>query len=167
MCGKVLGFKVLGFNNGEAFSRYITEGGATIEDSYMSGISLTHGPMGNRSHIWSFAAAYSEDNGTQTRSICPCTNTNATWPHQTPSFVGRDYFCDTINRYVPFQNGTQLDVNMLDQLWDGEGCGPTSSCCTFNNPPYFCKKLDHATSDDLEMRLMDQTAVAAIEIYVK
>ena len=60
-----------------------------------------------------------------------------------------------------------------DPLWDGQGCGPTSTCCTFNNPPWFCKQLPQSTNTDLEVRLcgasayLGNTAIELIELYVK
>ena len=61
-----------------------------------------------------------------------------------------------------------------DPLWDGQGCGPTSTCCTFNNPPWFCKQLPQSTNADLEVRLCsfnyasaENTPVELVEIYVK
>ena len=40
-----------------------------------------------------------------------------------------------------------------DSLWDGAGCGPLNTCCTFNNPPWFYKELPEPTTDDIEMRV--------------
>ncbi len=40
-----------------------------------------------------------------------------------------------------------------DPLWDGAGCGPLNTCCTFNNPPWFYKELPEPTTDDIEMRV--------------
>ena len=38
--------------------------------------------------------------------------------------------------------------------WDGQGCGPNSTCCQFNNPPpWFYKELPQATNDNIESRL--------------
>ena len=61
-----------------------------------------------------------------------------------------------------------------DPLWDGKGCGPTSTCCSFNNPPWFCKQLPQSTNADLEMRLCgagypesQNTLIELIEIYIK
>ena len=61
-----------------------------------------------------------------------------------------------------------------DPLWDGQGCGPTSTCCTFNNPPWFCKQLPQSTNADLEVRLcsangagLENTPIQLAEIYVK
>ena len=57
-------------------------------------------------------------------------------------------------------------------LWDGEGCGGSSTCCSFNNPPWFCQHLKNHTSDNLELRLCsynnwEDKLVSLVEIYVK
>ena len=112
---------------------------------------MTHGPAGSRQHIWTFAATLDEQGRDGYRRYnCPCTNTNVTWPYQVPSFIGNDYFCDTGNR-GPRHN--YIIYYPDDPLWDGEGCGYTSTCCEFNKPPWFCKSLPQPTSDDLELRL--------------
>ena len=61
-----------------------------------------------------------------------------------------------------------------DPLWDGSGCGPTSSCCGFNNPPRFCKQLPQPTTDEIEMRVCvdvptsnEDVALETVEIYVQ
>ena len=58
-------------------------------------------------------------------------------------------------------------------LWDGVGCDSASSCCTFNNPPWFRKDLPQPTTNDIELRLCgdesgrsEDTPIEAIEIYV-
>ena len=38
-----------------------------------------------------------------------------------------------------------------DPLWDGQGCGSNSSCCTFNSPPWFNAQLSPPTNDDIEV----------------
>ena len=106
-------------------------------------------------------------------SKCPCTH-NITEQHTTrvPSFVGDDYFCE--NGVPPGQRFTHRYFYADDPLWDGQGCGPTSTCCTFNNPPWFCKQLPQSTNADLEVRLCshisayyENTPVELIEVYVK
>lgn len=87
VCGRILGY-----GGGGGFSDYF-DFNYTIDDWYMTGVSLTHGPPGNRSHIWSFTSASCEQDNNNPRFICPCTNTDIQWPYQTPSFVGDDYFC--------------------------------------------------------------------------
>ena len=126
----------------------------SLERGYVYGVSITHGSPGNRRHIWTFAAAHS-DGGTHALDECPCSSIN-TWPYSVPAFVGQDYFCEN---FYSSRGGNSF-------LWDGKGCGPTSTCCVFNNPPYFCKHLDYITSDDIEIRLIS-TSVSFIEIYIK
>jgi hypothetical protein len=96
-----------------------------------------------KEHIWTFAAANSV-------SRCPCNGENTAPPPE----VGNDYFCD---------DGT---------LWDGN-CPTTNTCCSFNNPPWFYKKLP-PTMDNIEMRVCrDQSRwdediwIQWVEIYVQ
>ena len=134
---------------------------------YLSGLSVTHGPPGNRKHIWSFVGAESELNTANPLNTCPCTNTDIAWPFKDPYFVGTDYFCDTGNKGL--HNDTQYYTE--DPLWDGKGCGPTSTCCTFNSPPWFCKSLPQRTNEVLEIRLCnlgdEDKIVTQIDIYIK
>ena len=69
--------------------------------------------------------------------------------------------------------GAQVVFYPNDPLWDGQGCG-TSTCCTFSNPPWFCKQLPQATTDDIEIRLcgtyyesvtQEDTPIELMEIY--
>ncbi len=141
VCGRILGW---GF--GFAFVPFITSN-ASMESDYVHGMSLTHGPPGNRSHIWSFVAALAE-NINHTVWYCPCTNTKIPWPYQTPWYVGLDYFCDTSYAFY----GRTYHPDYSDLLWDGHGCTSSNSCCSFNSPPYFCKKLNYTTNEDIDMR---------------
>ena len=52
VCGRVLGYADY---SPDAFFRP-----QTIEDRYVDGVSLTHGPPGARQHIWTFAAGLFE-----------------------------------------------------------------------------------------------------------
>ena len=90
--------------------------------------------------------------------VCACTNTLLSWPYQVPSFVGSNYFCDTGDPDPGFAGGETLYED--DPLWDGKGCGSTSACCRFNNPPWFCTTLPQPTTDDLELRICLGQAVA-------
>jgi len=164
VCGRIIGYQ-LGVP--DAF-QFLIGYGRTLEENYVDGISLTHGEEGSREHIWTFAGARGEDSGIFTEWICDCSNGND-WPHST-SFVGNDYFCDA---------GSNSGVNHVfypnDPLWDGEGCGTSSTCCEFNNPPWFCKSLPQPTTDDLEARICyfnkvsthEDTPLKLIELYVQ
>ena len=122
----------------------------SLEIPYVSGVSVTHGPAGRRRHIWTFAAAYADGYPYKQYYICVCSNTSTSWSYAIPDYVDHDYFCDSNGQYTK-EDGETRDAD--DDLWDGEGCGPSSSCCEWNDPPYFCKHLHYTTSEDLEIRL--------------
>ena len=58
----------------------------SLEQTYVSGVSLTHGPAGTRKHIWTFAAALADGdpNTGKTTLTCGCSNTNINWTHPHP-----------------------------------------------------------------------------------
>ena len=87
-----------------------------------------------------------------------------------PQCVGDDYLCDTAVATAPSHQSFYSDY----PLWDGAGCGPQSTCCSFNSPPWFYKQLPQTTTDDIEMRVCrDQErddkdiAMEIIELYVQ
>ena len=136
-----------------------------IDDSYVDGVSLTHG-QSPRQHIWTFVAAIHE-NSWRTELQCPCTNPS--FGGTVPPFIGQDYFCDTGSR-----DFYQQIFYPNDPLWDGQGCGGTSTCCSFNNPPWFCKDLPQPTTDDIELRLCldepdnnEDVPIELIELYIQ
>ena len=152
---------------------------SSIDSSYVSGLSLTHGLLGQRKHVWTFAGAYDEtyrynyNNNTLHFWTCPCIDPALTWPYKVPSFVGDSYFCDTGAHTFTYPDDYSK-VFMDDPLWDGDGCGGSSTCCSFNSPPWFCQHLKYHTSDDLELRLCsfwtnyhEDKLISLVEIYVK
>ena len=131
----------------------------------MDGVSLTHGDP--RQHIWTFAVAQDELN-TSPSSNCPCTNTNqSAQARPPPATVGNDYFCDTGSARLTFYGD--------DPMWDGAGCGPLNTCCSFNTPPWFYKQLPQPTTDDIEMRVCrsgdpiddEDVAIEIIEMFTR
>ena len=142
--------------------------GATIDSVYMDGVSLTHG-QSPRQHIWTFVGAHDEA-GTIISRHCPCTRSDIPYTETIPSFMGQDYFCDTGSR-----GRAQFGVFYAnDPLWDGQGCGSVSTCCEFNNPPWFCKQLPQPTTDDIELRICgdeaasnEDTPIEHVEIYIR
>ena len=168
VCGRIRAYQ---HGHTRAFSTYhfrtIYNHNFTIEDVYVNGMSLTHGRH-PRQHIWTFVSAYSEYYSSNI--ACPCTRTD--WPHTTlvPPFIGEDYFCDTA--VTATQVHPSYKVYQDDPLWDGQGCGPNSMCCSFNRPPWFCKQLPQPTTDDLELRVCGDspyysTPFDQIEIYIQ
>ena len=163
ICGRVIGYQ---FNSINAFWSYYKNNQLSIDDFYVDGVSLTHG-QSQRQHIWTFAAAADETRAQE--FVCPCTRPDLNYTGTVPPFIDQDYFCETGSRYH-YQSRFYAD----DPLWDGQGCGGTSTCCSFNNPPWFCKQLPQPTTDDIELRLCrDQDAdnednpIEMVEIYIK
>ena len=61
-----------------------------------------------------------------------------------------------------------------DPLWDGQGCGFSSMCCTVNSPPWFNVVLHSPTTDNIEVRICgdegignEDTPIQFMELYVK
>ena len=160
VCGKVIGYQE---ESPDAFANFIRR--YSIEGAYVDGVSLTH-RHNPRHHIWTFAAAVGEtEDG---RFTCSCTGGPGPFS-PVPSFVGSDYFCDTGSRSV-----WQHRFFSNDPLWDGVGCGGSSTCCSFNNPPWFMKQLSSSTSDDLELRVCrdeprsnEDVGLKSVELYVQ
>ena len=155
VCGRIVGYQ---FGSPSGFNT----GGSSIDSHYMAGISLTHGLP--RQHIWSFVNAQNENT---TREVCPCIQGSN---GSVPLFVGNDYFCDSA---VRGRDRTEGIYHPDDPLWDGQGCGSTSTCCEFNNPPWFCKQLPQPTTDDIELRLcensffiVDDSPFELIQLYI-
>ena len=163
VCGRVIAYQ---HRNTKAFATLVTLN-RTLEQQYLDGVSITHGSAGSRQHVWSFASALGDNFATTNPQwSCSCSS-SSNWPYST-SFVGNDYFCDTGNHASVYSNGPFPD----DPLWDGAGCGPSNTCCAFNNPPWFCKTLPQPTTDDLEVRICDEwaqrdTPIQLMEIYVQ
>ena len=158
MCGRVMAYQDKtpdGFGHGIRI----------IESYYVDGVSLTHG-QSPRQHIWTFAGAIDERGAVG----CPCIRSDIPYIGMSPpSFVGQDYFCDTGSR-----EAYQFTFYSGDPLWDGQGCGGTSTCCEFNNPPWFCKQLPQPTTDDIELRICasedtsnEDLPIEQVEIYVR
>ena len=163
VCGRIRAYQ---YGWTYAFHPYLDSRSITIEDRYVFGMSLTHGRH-PRQHIWTFASARSEYYSKDL--VCPCTRTDRPYI-EAPPFIGDDYFCDTA--VTATQVHPTSVVRTDDPLWDGQGCGPTSTCCSFNRPPWFCKQLPQPTTDDLELRVCGYspdgiTPFDQIEIYIQ
>ena len=158
VCGTIRAYQLGGTY---AFQRYHNGDISTIDSPYVDGVSLTHGNP--QQHIWTFAAGDMEELPDR-HDVCSC---DATVNITIPQFVGGDYFCESGKNltYHPY-------FAAADPLWDGEGCTSTSTCCEFNNPPYFIKQLSSPTDDIIEARLchydgIGGTRIEFMELYVK
>ena len=159
VCGRIIGYQI---GSPDAF----TSGGHSIDSYYMDGISTTHGSP--RQHIWSFVGGVDEMTADD---ACPCV-AGSTTGNLIPSFVGQNYFCES--GITEWNSANNIFYPNGDPLWDGQGCGSTSSCCTFNSPPWFNVTLPSPTTDDIEVRICgneaienEDTPIQLIELYVK
>ena len=62
VCGRILGYQQ---GTNDAFQP-LSYTNTSIEQVYLDGLSLTHGPSGSRQHIWSFVAALSDTTASPT-----------------------------------------------------------------------------------------------------
>ena len=133
VCGRVTGSSA---GSPDAFFQFLSNQD-TIEDTYLEGVSITHGASGSRTHIWSFGAGHPGGNGFAYH--CPCANSNRAEAPFPPAEVGENYFCD--------------GAGGLARLWTGENRANDDPCCSFHNPPYFSVQLLAATTDRIEIRI--------------
>ena len=166
VCGRIIGYQ---FGSPDAFRSYTGSQYTDIEDPYVDGVILLHD--NEKQHIWTFSASNSETGDFTIGYVCPCTNAES--DQSIPPFVGEDYFCET-GRIL--DGGSDHVFLPNDPLWDGEDCGPGSTCCELNDPPYFCKSLSEPRTDnsDIEVRICGQeeldnedTPIELIEIFVQ
>ena len=163
VCGQVIGFQ---YRSPDAFSPYYEDRSKTIDDNYMDGVSITYGHFPRR-HIWTLTAGLDETRTDFRR--CPCANRYQTYDGVIPPFVGSDYFCETGSR-----SAVGTDFYSADPLWDGEGCGAVSTCCTSTTAPWFCKTLPEISRENVEVRLCgdednnnENIPIQLIELYVQ
>ena len=117
--------------------------------------------------IWSFVAA-SQVTYESTKKVCPCINPNDGRLLPPSSYVGSHYFCDTATSIA--QPGIFYSKN---PLWDGHGCMGNNTCCLFNRPPWFCRKLPQPTTKSIVMKIgllkdpaVLDIAIEVVDIYV-
>ena len=162
VCGRAVGFS---YYRPCAFHFYKNGGQSTINHAYVSGLSITYGCEGERTHIWTYVGAYSDKPSVSCN--CPCA---ASPGASAPSFVGQDFYCESATRYTPpfpprwYTNNT---------LWDAEDCYPGSSCCNNGFAPWFRRTLQEKTTGDIEVRWCtiqglpnDRVATELLEIYL-
>ena len=161
VCGRITGYQK---GTTDAFYNYYSAD-TPITSYYVDGVSITHGS--HKKHIWTFAAANDELRADQWR--CPCSRMGQNFTGFIPSYVGNDYFCDAGTSSFP----DPAKAYTTNPIWDGSGCGSTSSCCSFNSPPWFCKPLPRPTTDNIELRVCqdqdfsdENIQIELIEIYV-
>ena len=160
VCGRAVGY---GYYQSFAFYYSIVGGHNTIDDAYLSGLSITNKKRGQRQHIWSYAAGYRESSSNT--GNCPCA-VNPGRP--APSFVGSDFHCESATHSTPSNQWYPSNP-----LWDGKGCYSGSKCCSCNRAPWFFRALPEEATSNIEVRWcqpaginVDITGIDQLEIYV-
>ena len=161
VCGRAVGY---GYYKNAAFYYSTTTGFDTIDDPYLSGLSITNRMCQKRQHIWSYVAGY-RDTGASSAN-CPCASGKG---RDAPKFVGSDFFCESGSHATP----TKLWYTS-NPLWDGKGCYSGSKCCNPSRAPWFFKALPAEATSDIEVRwcqayagaASDRTGIEQLEIYV-
>ena len=153
VCGRLIAFQV---GRPNAYSLNFSLG--------VDGISLTYGSP--ERNIWTFIAA--EYNWPS--STCPCIIPNSIKVPAPPDFISNHYFCDTALNV----SSEKAEFYSENPLWDGVGCQGKNQCCSFNNPPWFHRKLPESSSMPIVMKIglnepptNEDLGVEVIDIYVQ
>ena len=158
VCGRVRGYQ---FGTPDSFYEISTG----IESYYVDGVSITHG-KNPRQHIWTYAGVYHPN--TTGNEACPCSNGG----NSLGSFVGNHHYCES---GIPADKGWSDILYPNDPLWDGKQCdGHEVPCCTNPKLPWFYRKLNIQTKDDIELRVCsnfgaerDHTPIDIIELFIR
>ena len=165
VCGRVIGYQI-------GSTDVFLNRQRGIDSDYVDGVSITHGSP--RTHIWTYAAGASDNlvSGDEVFS-CPCLVTGSSFtPQIPPSFVGNNYYCESGNPTLSFENSDSF-VYTSDPLWDGRQC--EGQCCSNGkSPPWFSVALPNPTTDDIDVRICgtdtvarEDTPIELLELYIQ
>ena len=157
VCGKVVGYSQYAQY---AFYYSTSSGYNTIDNAYLSGLSITYWKERQRQHIWSYAAGYRETGSDDAN--CPCAPSPG---RAAPSFIGIDVYCESSTHGSPSNQW-----HTSNPLWDGKGCYRGSKCCSNTRLPWFWKAMPDTIVSDLEVRFCQPTgyifAIEQLELYI-
>ena len=170
VCGRLVGYQ---YGSTDALwnpinVRTTPDNASSTQTLYDGGVLISHGTA-PRQHIWSLVSGNSQQT-VHDNFGCPCNVGSTVNQQDIPSWLGQDYFCDSATTGTQSQDYIFYSDN---PLWDGVGCDESiTTCCQFNNPPWFCKQLPQPTSDNIELRLCadsptEGTPIELVEIYVR
>jgi hypothetical protein len=123
-------------------------GNDKIDDSYVDGVSITHG-QAPRHHIWTYAI------GVRGRGGGPCPSAGGSQP---PEFVGESYFCSSGN---PATDPQAIHKFYPSRLWSNL----LGSCP--DNDLYFSVNLPEPTTDDLEIRVITDESKTNEDVLIE
>ena len=166
VCGRVVGYQ---FGATAAFATAQFNRSITIDESYVTGVSITHGNP--REHLWTYAVGHFEGTRyvTPQSEFCPCEHASNLF---IPPYVGAYWYCESGDNYFRGSSGYNLFPD--DPLWDGEGCRQPNLCCQHDGPLYFVRELPSPSTDPIEVRICNYRSsqysdvlIANLELYVK
>ena len=160
ICGRFGGYQV---GEPDGFASYAGLG-SSLETYYVDGVSITYGSLGNRHHVYTYAAGLSEIS--INLGVCPCAG--GTSP---PPFIGSKYYCESGN---PLSTFNKTAFYYSDLIWDGQLCrNGEVACCEQPSLPWFCNTLATPISEDLEVRICldeplntENVAIEFFELYI-
>ena len=167
VCGMIQAYQVGGMDG-----FYLSKASSTLNDPYVFGVSITHGPSSSRCHVWTYAVGFEAKptNAYTTRNNCPCTKYGTTTV--LPNFLGTDYYCDSGNPVRPITPRKFYPT----QLWLNSGplCASGSTCCNNPHQPWFKRVLNYTTTDVLELRwcahlsgYKEAVPTKRVEVYIR
>lgn len=155
ICGIVKAFQYYSTDGFERTSGPRLPSYKTIDTAYVDGVSVTQGSP--RRHVWSYAAAASEQLYADYR--CPCTPNNPNNGRNVPEFVGEHFYCESA-----FPNEYSPSVQWTDPLWDGKGCVPGNKCC--ERYGWFYRNVSSST-DNMELRVCGDEGISNEDILLE
>ena len=161
VCGRAIGYV---YNGPQAFYYSVSSSYKTIDQPYVSGLSITYRINDQRKHIWSLAGGRADPGDGNTYN-CPCAGGSTYNP---PHFVNDDHYCESGSHSSP--GGSWYTNN---PLWDGQGCHYSSRCCDNSRLPWFWRTLPDTANSDIEVRWMAPqghaygiVGIEQLELYV-
>ncbi|KAL5476198.1 hypothetical protein EMCRGX_G026114 [Ephydatia muelleri] len=160
ICGRFGGYQV---GEPDGFASYAGLG-SSLETYYVDGVSITYGSLGNRHHVYTYAAGLTEIS--INLGVCPCAGGASP-----PPFIGSKYYCESGN---PLSTFNKTAFYYSDLIWDGQLCrNGEVACCEQPSLPWFCNTLATPISEDLEVRICldeplntENVAIEFFELYI-
>ena len=161
VCGRFRGYQV---GSPDAFLSYAGYGW-NLETYYVDGVSITYGSPGNRHHVYTYAAGFTELNSP---AACPCAGGKS--PNASLG-LEPDYYCESGN---PVQIADATMPYYSDVLWDRQLCrNAEATCCNPSFLPWFCKTFPNPIIENLEVRICldesrdnENVAIEFFELYI-
>ena len=130
--------------------------------SYLNGVSFQRfdASTTKREHVWSYACGQSEKS--KNNNACPC-NKGAPESAKPPSFVGKNYYCESGTSTKP----GSADFFPKDPLWDGKGFNNDEGPCHKDMMPYFKRTYDSTIADHISMKLCRTYIKNFLDVYLE